>query len=449
MKKVSLLLSFVLSSAFVFGQSVLITPTNNNEIVITKHSNTPEFIGRRTSGSSDAAPSATASGVDLAFFGGAGYTGSSYSSIRAYMSMRTTQPWNTTNNGTSLRFATTANNTTSASVRMTIDETGFVGIGTTAPARNLHVFNGSSGVTPTSLAPLFVENGTNAYLQLGSPEGSFTGVLFGKPSNNFSGGILYDGSSNLSLRTGGNNTRMTITSAGNVGVGTTSPDRALEVSSSGAAYVRITDGSSGGNDVGLELFRTGVGSRDWRVANSAGDIDFRVSSDDFATTVLEYQMTTTGFLPGADNVNDLGSASFRWDDVYATNGVIQTSDRREKENIKSLNYGLKDVMKLTPVRYTWKSNPEKGQKVGLIAQEVATIIPEVVNGLKSDGSVGEQRLGMSYAELVPVLINAIKEQQQIIDQLNQNMSALSSEVASMKKQFDVNSDKAKVASTDK
>lgn len=87
MKKVSLLLSFVLSSAFVFGQSVLITPTNNNEIVITKHSNTPEFIGRRTSGSSDAAPSATASGVDLAFFGGAGYTGSSYSSIRAYMSM--------------------------------------------------------------------------------------------------------------------------------------------------------------------------------------------------------------------------------------------------------------------------------------------------------------------------------------------------------------------------
>ena len=211
MKKVSLLLSFVLSSAFVFGQSVLITPTNN-EIVITKHSNTPEFIGRRTSGSSDAAPSATASGVDLAFFGGAGYNGSSYSSIRAYMSMRTTQPWNTTNNGTSLRFATTANNTTSASVRMTIDETGFVGIGTTSPARNLHVFNGSSGVTPTSLAPLFVENGTNAYLQLGSPEGSFTGVLFGKPSNNFSGGILYDGSSNLSLRTGGNNTRMTITS---------------------------------------------------------------------------------------------------------------------------------------------------------------------------------------------------------------------------------------------
>jgi uncharacterized coiled-coil protein SlyX len=52
---------------------------------------------------------------------------------------------------------------------------------------------------------------------------------------------------------------------------------------------------------------------------------------------------------------------------------------------------------------------------------------------------------------VPVLVNAIKEQQQIIDQLNQNVSALSSEVASMKKQFDANSDKVKAvtAATDK
>jgi uncharacterized coiled-coil protein SlyX len=119
-----------------------------------------------------------------------------------------------------------------------------------------------------------------------------------------------------------------------------------------------------------------------------------------------------------------------------------------------LNYGLKDILRLSPVRYTWKTGEDKSQKVGLIAQEVATIVPEVVSGLKSDGTVGEGRLGMNYAELVPVLINAIKEQQnaikeqqQIIEQLNQNMSALSSEVASMKKQFDVNSDKVKAVTT--
>jgi trimeric autotransporter adhesin len=444
MKKISLLLSFVLSSAFAFGQtgSVLIQPSND-EVMATKYSGSePNLAGRYALGTSSA-PLAVSSGNALVSFGARGYTGSAFTSDRARITMSADQTFTSGANGTRISFFTTTNGTTAISERMRIDNTGFVGIGTTSPERRLHVFNGSSGVTPNSFAGLFIENSASAYLQLGAPEASAVGVLFGKPSNALSGSVLYDSGNNMLLRTGGNNTRMTITSAGNVGIGTSSPDRALEVSSSGTSYVRVSDASSGGSDVGFELFRTGIGARDWRVANSAGDIDFRVSSDDFATTVLEYQMTTTGFLPGIDNVNDLGSASFRWDDVYATNGTIQTSDRREKENIKTLNYGLKDVMKLSPVRYTWKSSPEKGQKVGLIAQEVATIIPEVVNGLKADGSVGEQRLGMNYAELVPVLINAIKEQQQIIDQLNQNVSALSSEVASIKKQFDVNSDKVK------
>lgn len=447
MKKISLLLSFVLSSAFVFAQtgSVLIQPSND-EVLATKYGGSePNLAGRYALGTS-AAPTAVSSGSALVSFGARGYTGSAFTSDRARITMSADQTFTSGANGTRISFFTTTNGTTTLSERMRIDNTGFVGIGTTTPARNLHVVNGVSGVTPTALAPLFVENGSNAYLQLGSPEGSFTGVLFGKPSNNFSGGILYDGSSNLSLRTGGNNVRMTVTSAGNVGVGTTSPDRALEVSSTGAAYVRITD-ASGGSDVGLELLRTGGGFNDWRIANSGGDIDFRFSTDDLATSAVEYQMTSAGFLPGVTNANSLGSSSFRWTAVHATNGTIQTSDRREKENIKALNYGLKDILRLSPVRYTWKTGEDKGQKVGLIAQEVATIVPEVVTGLKSDGTVGEGRLGMNYAELVPVLINAIKEQQQIIDQLNQNMSALSSEVASMKKQFDVNSDKVKAVTT--
>lgn len=447
MKKISLLLSFVLSSAFVFAQtgSVLIQPSND-EVLATKYSGSePNLAGRFALGTS-AAPLAVSSGSALVSFGARGYTGSAFTSDRARITMSADQTFTSGANGTRISFFTTTNGTTSMSERMRIDNTGFVGIGTLNPARNLHVSNGSSGVTPTNLAPLFVENSSNAYLQLGSPEGNFTGVLFGKPSNAFSGGILYDGGSNLSLRTGGSNTRMTITSAGNVGIGTTSPDRVLEVSSSGTPSIRISD-ASGGSDVGLELFRSGAGFFDWRIANSGGDIDFRFSSDDLATTALEYQMTSTGFLPGTTNTNSLGSSSFRWTAVHATNGTIQTSDRREKENIKSLNYGLKDVLRLSPVRYTWRTGEDKSQKVGLIAQEVATIVPEVVTGLKSDGTVGEGRLGMNYAELVPVLINAIKEQQQIIDQLNQNMSALSSEVASMKKQFDVNSDKAKVVTT--
>jgi len=46
---------------------------------------------------------------------------------------------------------------------------------------------------------------------------------------------------------------------------------------------------------------------------------------------------TTGGTAGSDNSKDLGSPSYRWDDIYATNGTIQTSDRNEKQDIEALS----------------------------------------------------------------------------------------------------------------
>jgi hypothetical protein len=230
MKKISLLLSFVLSSVFVFAQtgSVLIQPSND-EVMATKYGGSePNLAGRYALGTSSA-PLAVSSGSALVSFGARGYTGTAFTSDRARITMSADQTFTSGANGTRISFFTTTNGTAAMSERMRIDNTGFVGIGTVNPARNLHVFNGSSGVTPTSFAPLFIENSTNSYLQLGSPEASFTGVLFGKPSNAFSGGILYDGSSNLQLRTGGSNVRMIVTSAGNVGIGATTPTAKLDI----------------------------------------------------------------------------------------------------------------------------------------------------------------------------------------------------------------------------
>ena len=89
-----------------------------------------------------------------------------------------------------------------------------------------------------------------------------------------------------------------------------------------------------------------------------------------------------------------------------------------KKNIHDLPYGLAEVLKLKPVGYNWKNNTG-GNKIGLIAQEVRKIIPEVVVGDEA-----KENLGMNYAELVPVLINAIKEQQQQIDVLKKEIQAL-------------------------
>jgi len=77
------------------------------------------------------------------------------------------------------------------------------------------------------------------------------------------------------------------------------------------------------------------------------------------------------------------------------------------------------VMLMRPVRYNWKDNAMPAAKIGLIAQEVRKLVPEVVTGDES-----KESLGMNYAELVPVLINAIKEQQHQIDDVQSRVEAL-------------------------
>ena len=105
--------------------------------------------------------------------------------------------------------------------------------------------------------------------------------------------------------------------------------------------------------------------------------------------------------------------------MYAANGTIQTSDLRLKTNIQPLKYGLKEVMNMQPVSYNWKTDPTSNGKIGLIAQEVRSVVPEVVVGDEQ-----KENLGMNYAELVPVLINAIKEQQKEIDEFKQRVKSL-------------------------
>lgn len=143
--------------------------------------------------------------------------------------------------------------------------------------------------------------------------------------------------------------------------------------------------------------------------------------------------------PTSDNTYDLGTSSFRWDDVYATNGTINTSDLRDKTNIRDLNYGLQTVLQLRPVRFNWKWDAENSDKLGLIAQELQIYIPEVVKSFdyqpdeESEKLVKEEldRLGVYYSDLIPVLIKAVQEQQELInsqqeqiDELKRRLSAL-------------------------
>ncbi|MEZ4793714.1 MAG: hypothetical protein R2783_09705 [Gelidibacter sp.] len=120
-----------------------------------------------------------------------------------------------------------------------------VGIGTTTPSRRLHVMNtGTSGGAPFGTAGFVLESNAQVYQQFLTPSNRESGLLFGNEISNIRAGILYNSGNpdGLSFRTGGNNTRMAITNAGDVGVGTITPQAALDITSNdtGVMVPRVT-----------------------------------------------------------------------------------------------------------------------------------------------------------------------------------------------------------------
>ena len=142
--------------------------------------------------------------------------------------------------------------------------------------------------------------------------------------------------------------------------------------------------------------------------------------EDGGTDILAF---SSSLVPTVDEDDRLGGPNRKWLDVYAVNGTIQTSDRRNKTNIANLNYGLAEVLKMQPVSFNWKNKNNPDTKIGLIAQDLQILVPEVVHTHiwekdEESGTLTKKeldRLGVYYSDLVPVLINAIKEQNKIIE----------------------------------
>ncbi|MGE0481058.1 MAG: tail fiber domain-containing protein [Phycisphaerae bacterium] len=94
----------------------------------------------------------------------------------------------------------------------------------TAPDATLHVYNGSAGSVAASTSSEFVlEDDSSCHATFLAPDASERGVIFGSPSDNNHGGVYYTNAAGLTVRTGGNLTRMVVNSSGQVGIGTADP----------------------------------------------------------------------------------------------------------------------------------------------------------------------------------------------------------------------------------
>jgi hypothetical protein len=120
-----------------------------------------------------------------------------------------------------------------------------------------------------------------------------------------------------------------------------------------------------------------------------------------------YDGTAWGSLGGISADED-GNATIDAN-LIVTGDVISLSDATIKENIKPIESALDIINKLNGVKYNLIDSPEK-EHVGLIAQEVQEVLPEVV--YKSN-----EKLAVAYGNIVAVLIEAVKELQEEVNAL--------------------------------
>mgnify|MGYP003138586317 FL=1 len=290
---------------------------------------------------------------------------------------------------------------------ITIDSSEQVGIGTTSPDFLLDV-EGSNTQVKVGTASQdggFLTSTDNNQLIL-SGGFYFDGSNFIATSTSASGVSFDNGATffygNSSLTDGNSFTlteRMRITSAGHVGIGTTSPNSDLHVKSpddSTAGYISggtyafgIDRGSASGTNTAW--YQGTTASNKWVVYDGAGTGRFEVS------------LSSAGFI----------------------------SDRDQKENITDIAYGLDTVKKLQPKKFKFKDvvemfetdgekrTLEGGYNLGFIAQEMVEEVPEIVSGTDGQGN-----MKIDYAAFTSVLTKAIQEQQDIIDDLKARITTL-------------------------
>ena len=269
---------------------------------------------------------------------------------------------------------------------------GNVGIGTTNPAT-------ASG----SFTSLDIRGNTGSSIVMGS-----TASLMG---------YVYVNTSGLALETTGTipiifnpagTERMRITSAGNVGIGTSSP------TSISAGYTTVDiRGTSGG---GLNFGTT----------NAIGFIYADIGALDLGTygsqIVRIYQSSNLRMTVSANG--SIGAPS-------GTN-IYNASDARLKRNIETIDSGLNKVMALNPVKFNWIENYEPSEEgkdmLGFIAQEVLLAVPEAVENFASskvmvDGQEIDDVLRVNEKFIIPVLVKAIQEQQTQINELKALLNA--------------------------
>lgn len=336
---------------------------------------------------------------------------------------------------------------TNNSERMRIDSSGNVGIGTSSPGSKLYTQLSSataysSGVTGNGLTIYNSSATTNQYVGI---------TLQGEPTTG-NGGIATimgtttgSGNMDLTFSTRGSATlaeRMRITSTGLVGINTSSPSRRLHVASPSATKLGLATGAlftdtanDGGVLIGSDFVvgyiqgcnAAGTSSKDIFMQVEGGYLSVGNAGISGNQTILTLKNPSNGTVWG---VGPQTGGSFL---VYNGSGVgvyiasgstswSSSSDERTKTAITPFENALGKVCTLRAGTGRYLTDDESVSRSFLIAQDVQAVLPEAVNVQDDE----QKTLGLSYTDLIPLLVGAIKEQQTLITSLTTRITALES-----------------------
>ena len=288
------------------------------------------------------------------------------------------------------------------------DKDGNVGIGTSSP--NAHLEIDSKGGAPSET---FSTTASNASLSLASSDGT-TGIGTGTRLLGGIGGSEYAWfqAQNSISETGNNAEDISLNPVGgNVGIGTTSPDKSLHVRGSNGysqMIVESTAPSGSGGDAGIQLQGSGATNRPVLIGKPNGTFQINkwINNSTWGATLMT--ILTNG------NVG-IGASSPSYKlhvggTAYATGAAGSLSDSRHKNTITDLGYGLAEILKLRPVSFLWNTDKVadsgmEGTQLGFIAQEVEEIIPEVI--MTQDDEANTK--AMKHSSLISPLVQAVKE----------------------------------------